>query len=110
MYCLFLSLLLMVVSAAPALADDGSKCRGVVTSQRASTFHDVGQHASTQSEPRLGLGNVARVFGFNSVGELGSFLASVDSEDATHCHQSCRANQTFAKQPGGVTRVLSAAR
>jgi hypothetical protein len=82
---LFLALMLMVVSAAPAFAAGGSNCWGVVTSQRASTFHDIGQHSSSQSEPRLGLGNVARLFGFDSVGELGSFLASVDGEDATHC-------------------------
>jgi hypothetical protein len=77
--------MLLAFSAAPAFAADGQNCWGVVTSQRASTFHDIGQHSSSQSEPRLGLGNVARLFGFDSVGELGSFLASVDGADATHC-------------------------
>src|SRR5690349_24405667 len=81
---LIIALLMLAITAAPAFAA-GQNCWGVVTSQRASTFHDVGAHASSQSEPRLGLGNVARLFGFNSVGELGSFLASVDGLDATHC-------------------------
>ena len=82
---LLLTLMLLAVSVAPAFADDGSNCWGMVTSQRASTVHDIGQHTSSQSEPRLGLGNVARLFGFSSVGELGSFLASVDELDATQC-------------------------
>ncbi len=82
---LLLALMLLVVSAAPAFAAGDSYCWGVVTSQRASTFHDIGQHASSQSEPRLGLGNVARLFGFDSVGELGSFLASVVGTDVTYC-------------------------
>jgi hypothetical protein len=60
-------------------------CWGKVTSQRASTEHDIGEHASAQEEPRMGLGNTARAFGFGSVGELGSFLASIDELDATSC-------------------------
>ena len=82
---LLLALMLLAVSFGPAFADDGRNCWGVVTSQRASTVHDIGEHSASQSEPRLGLGNVARLFGFDSVGELGSFLASVDELDATHC-------------------------
>ena len=82
---LLLAIMLMAVSAGPALADGGSNCWGVVTSQRASIAHDVGEHSASQSEPRLGLGNVARLFGFDSVGELGSFLASVDGLDYTQC-------------------------
>lgn len=80
-----LALMLLAVSFGPAFADDGRNCWGVVTSQRASTAHDIGEHSSSQNEPRLGLGNVARLFGFDSVGELGSFLASIDGDDATHC-------------------------
>lgn len=80
-----LVLMLLAVSFGPAFADDGRNCWGVVTSQRASTAHDIGEHSSSQNEPRLGLGNVARLFGFDSVGELGSFLASIDGDDATHC-------------------------
>jgi exonuclease VII large subunit len=62
------------------------ECWGVVTSQRASTEHDIGTHASSQSEPRLGLGNVANLLtGSYQPGELGSLLASLDDLDATHC-------------------------
>ena len=82
---LLLATVLLAASFGPAFADDGRNCWGVVTSQRASTVHDVGAHSSSQTEPRLGLGNVARLFGFDSVGQLGSFLASVDELDATHC-------------------------
>lgn len=72
---------------APASADSGTNsCWGVVTSQRASTSHDIGEHASSfAGAPRLGLGNVARLFGFDSVGELGAFLATIDGDAATGC-------------------------
>lgn len=33
---------------------------GAVTSQRASTDQDIGDHASSQDTPHLGVGNVAR--------------------------------------------------
>src|ERR1041384_1488742 len=83
---LILALVLVAVTVVPVFAASGpSSCWGAVAAQRASTFHDVGEHASSQSTPRLGLGNVARLLGFNSVGELGQFLASVDNLDATHC-------------------------
>jgi hypothetical protein len=58
---------------------------GIETSQRASTLHDVGQHASSFDEPRQGLGNVAfRVFDLDSMGEFGSLLAAIDGIDATN--------------------------
>jgi hypothetical protein len=61
-------------------------CLGIATGQRASTVHDVGEHASSFDEPRQGLGNVAfRVFGLDSMGEFGSILAEVDGINATHC-------------------------
>jgi len=82
---LILALMLLAISFAPAFADDGRNCWGTVTAQRASTVHDIGEHSSSQSEPRLGLGNVARLFGFEHVSDLGSFLASVDELDATQC-------------------------
>ena len=82
---LILALMLLAVSFGPAFADDGRNCWGTVTAQRASTVHDVGEHSSSQSEPRLGLGNVARLFGFEHVSDLGSFLASIDELDATQC-------------------------
>jgi hypothetical protein len=65
-------------------------CWGVVTSQRASTEHDVGEHASnppfdtTPDRPgRAGLGNPPP--GINHVSELGSFLATIDGLPATQC-------------------------
>lgn len=80
-----LAVALAVPQAAVAAQPDSANCWGAVTSQRASTVHDVGEHASAQEEPRMGLGNTARFFGFGSVGELGSFLASVDGIEATSC-------------------------
>jgi hypothetical protein len=77
---------------APASADLSNpqtpiqSCFGIAAGQRASALHDLGEHTSSFPEPRTGIGNlVFRVFGFSSVGEAGSFLASVDDIDATHC-------------------------
>ena len=89
-----LALLLVAASVVPVFAagsPTNPNCWGTVTSQRASTLHDIGQHVSSQSEPRAGLGNVARQLydlGLTSgphVSDLGSFLASVDGLDATQC-------------------------
>lgn len=70
-------------------APTNPNCWGVVVSQRASTLHDIGAHASSQATPHAGLGNVARelssVTGGTHVSDLGSFLASVDGLDFTHC-------------------------
>jgi hypothetical protein len=79
--------LLMAFAAPPVFADmpTAANCWGTVVSQRATTSHDIGEHSSSQTEPRLGLGNVAQQFGFDSVGALGSFLASVDGDPATSC-------------------------
>ena len=79
--------LFVVISAQQALADAPANphCWGVVTSQRAVTLHDIGQHASDQPVPRLGLGNVADLFGFDHVSDLGSFLATVDGIPQTQC-------------------------
>lgn len=72
-----------------AIADTPAtpNCLGVVTAQRAVAHHDIGEHASSQEEPRLGLGNVAReVLGEGAhIGDLGAFLAEVDDDDATNC-------------------------
>jgi hypothetical protein len=80
---------LALVPAATALADkpDNPNCWGQVTSQRASTQHDVGQHSSAQEEPRLGLGNVARVLvGEDAhVSDLGTVLAGLDEFPETSC-------------------------
>jgi len=90
---IILTVLLTAAMVTPALADGPTNpnCWGTVTSQRAVALHDIGQHVSSQSEPRLGLGNVARLLfnlGLTSgshVSDLGSFLASVDGLDATQC-------------------------
>jgi hypothetical protein len=62
-----------------------TNCWGVVTSQRASTAHDIGAHVSAQDTPHEGLANVARQFGFAGPGELGSFLATIDGDPNTSC-------------------------
>jgi hypothetical protein len=82
----------LLFAAAPAmggLSDPDTpieSCLGIATGQRASTVHDVGEHASSFGEPRQGLGNVAfRVFDLESMGEFGSVLAAIDGIDATNC-------------------------
>lgn len=74
---------LVIALASPAFA--AKNCWGVVTSQRAVTAGDIGEHSSDQDEPRLGLGNVTRLFGFNHISELGTFLAGLDEIPETHC-------------------------
>lgn len=79
-----------LVIASPASAGgrpDNANCFGVVTSQRAVALHDVGEHASAQEEPRLGLGNVTRLLlGDDAkMGDFGAFLAEIDGIDATNC-------------------------
>jgi hypothetical protein len=85
-----LAALLFPVASATADVPDPStpiqSCLGIATGQRASTVHDVGEHASSFDEPRQGLGNVAfRVFDLDSMGEFGSVLATIDGIDATNC-------------------------
>jgi hypothetical protein len=80
----------VLITAPPALGDTppaDANCLGVVTAQRAVAHHDIGEHASSQEEPRLGLGNVAEeVLGDGAhVGELGAFLGEIDGDPATHC-------------------------
>jgi hypothetical protein len=71
--------------ASPAVAADGSNCWGVVSSQAARSDGGLGAHASSFEEPRLGIGNVARFFKVEGPGGLGTLLASIDGNDATHC-------------------------
>ena len=83
-------LIAVVVTATPALGGSpptDANCLGVVTAQRAVAHHDIGEHASSQDEPRLGLGNAAEdVLGDGThVGEFGAFLGEVDGIAATHC-------------------------
>ena len=80
----------VLFTAPPALGATppaDANCLGVVTAQRAVANHDIGEHASSQEEPRLGLGNVAEeVLGDGThVGELGAFLGEIDGDPATHC-------------------------
>lgn len=79
----------LVSFPASAIADPPAtpNCLGVVTAQRAVAHHDIGQHASSQEEPRHGLGNVAReVLGEDAhIGDLGAFLGEIDGDDATSC-------------------------
>jgi hypothetical protein len=86
---LALALLVGIVTAPAVAADpaDNPNCLGVVTAQRAVAHHDIGEHASSQDEPRLGLGNVTRLLlGDDAhVGDLGSLLGVIDEDPATNC-------------------------
>jgi len=78
----------LIAQPAAATGPPGNaNCFGVVTSQRAQAHHDIGEHASSQEEPRLGLGNVARLLlGEDAhMGDLGQLLGEIDGDDATHC-------------------------
>jgi hypothetical protein len=82
-------LLISGIASSVLAAPENPNCWGTVTSQRASTLHDVGEHASDPPplpEPldrpgRAGLGNNP----FGHVSELGSFLASIDGIPETEC-------------------------
>jgi len=80
------------VQAAPAHGPSyGTNCWGVVSAQLAHVEGGIGGHTSIQATPRLGLGNVARLFydmgliDDPSVSDLGSLLASLDEYDETVC-------------------------
>jgi hypothetical protein len=77
----------LTVAVPAAFAATPQSCWGTVTMQRAVNFGDVGTHSSAQSEPRLGLGNVARLFlgPDGKVYQLGSLLASIDGLAETSC-------------------------
>jgi hypothetical protein len=84
---LAVSAVLLTPAAASADPPDNPECLGVVTSQRAVAHHDIGEHASSQEEPRLGLGNVTRLLlGDDAhIGDLGSLLGVIDGDPATNC-------------------------
>jgi hypothetical protein len=63
---------------------EAANCWGTVVEQRASTLHDIGEHSSAQEEPRMGVGNLAHLFG-GKPGDAGSFLATVDDLEVTSC-------------------------
>ena len=81
--------LALVSLPAVAAADPPANpnCLGVVTAQRAVAHHDIGEHASAQEEPRLGLGNITReILGEDAhIGDFGAFLGEIDVDDATSC-------------------------
>ncbi|HET6953959.1 MAG TPA: hypothetical protein VFI47_26575, partial [Acidimicrobiales bacterium] len=87
---LALGVLAVPAAALPSAAEPppSPNCLGVVTAQRAVALGDIGEHASSQDEPRLGLGNAARVvLGDDDahVGEFGALLGEIDGIDATNC-------------------------
>jgi hypothetical protein len=86
---LIITVVLVIVLMAPQIAlaapPDSAHCWGQVTSQRATSTQDMGEHSSQQTEPRVGLGNLARILGFDSVGEMGAALAEIDGIEATSC-------------------------
>ena len=84
---LSLSAGIVTAPAASANTPENPECLGVVTAQRAVANHDIGDHASSQEEPRLGLGNVTRlVLGDDAhIGDFGSFLGEIDGDPATNC-------------------------
>ncbi|HJU51968.1 MAG TPA: hypothetical protein VJ815_06510 [Acidimicrobiia bacterium] len=80
---------LVIAMALPALAAQpaNANCWGVVSSQAAQEG-GLGEHSSSfAGEPRLGLGNVARlVIGADAhVSDLGTALAELDDIAATSC-------------------------
>jgi hypothetical protein len=82
--------------AAPTVAfagggPDNPKCWGVVTSQRAVSEGDIGEHSAAQEVPRMGLGNFAR-FLFEAgltegphISDTGSVAAELDELESTSC-------------------------
>ena len=81
------ALLAIPAGAAPA----NPSCWGVVTSQRATILHDIGTHSSAQDEPRLGLGNFARLLfdlGLTAgthISDAGTVAAALDDIPETTC-------------------------
>lgn len=63
---------------------ENRECWGTVTSQRATSEGDIGQHASAEeqgTDPRVGIANVLP----SHPSELGTFLAENDGIDETEC-------------------------
>ena len=91
---LLVALPTLAISSASVAGPGGSvpsNCWGVVTSQLARADDGLGEHSSNQSNPRFGLGNVAKLF-FDlgliddpHVSDLGALLAQLDEFDETVC-------------------------
>ena len=82
MYLIVVALGTIGITATTAFADkpDNPACWGTVTSQRATTEGDIGEHSSDQIEPRTGIGRLA-----DHPSELGTILASIDEIEETQC-------------------------
>jgi hypothetical protein len=84
-------LVLVAVSTTLAAAPANPECWGVVTAQRATTLHDIGVHAAAQEEPRLGLGNFARLLfdlGLTAgphISDAATTAAAIDGIPETSC-------------------------
>ena len=86
------ALTLGVAGTALADAPANPHCWGVVVSQRATIYQDMGEHSSSfAGEPRLGLGNFARMLhdlGLTAgphISDAGSVAAALDGLSGTHC-------------------------
>ena len=85
--------LFIAISAQQALAEKPAnpQCWGVVVSQRAVALGDIGEHASSQDEPRLGLGNFARLLfdlGLSDgphISDAATVAAELDDIPETQC-------------------------
>jgi hypothetical protein len=55
---------------------------GTVVSQKGCNYHDVGEHSSSQDEPRQGVGNVSRNDGSpgDHPGDHGGFVGDLDDQ------------------------------
>jgi hypothetical protein len=91
---IFAGLLAMTVSlVASSYAAAPKNGWGLVTSQEATSEHDIGEHASDpdpstpgHETPRSGIGNVADTFtGTKNPAELGCLLATLDNNPDTGC-------------------------
>lgn len=78
----------MVLADAPA----NPNCWGVVSSQRATIYLDIGEHSlSFAGEPRLGLGNFARLLydpgrtDGPHIGDAATAAAAIDGLAGTNC-------------------------
>ena len=83
----------LALSSGVASADTPAnpECWGIVVSQRATVYGDLGEHSSSQTEPRMGLGNFARFLyelGLTAgphISDAGTVAAALDELDATQC-------------------------
>jgi hypothetical protein len=96
--------------AAPAVAADGSNCWGVVSAQAARSDGGLGAHSSSFDEPRLGLGNVARLFGV----DIAPAVRPIHVSTRTTCRRAppspCRASAALVRlapwHPSTTSRPL----